>query len=70
MCIRDRYQATKKQCYFELYDALGHQVYTTKLTQGQGTHELFITNIENGIYFYTIVEEGRGMDLGKVVIRK
>ena len=64
------YKNTGKQCYFKMYDALGRMVFSTELAQGQDRHELFLDKIENGIYFYTMVEDGERIDSGKLVIRE
>ncbi|MBT3621909.1 MAG: T9SS type A sorting domain-containing protein, partial [Flavobacteriales bacterium] len=48
-----------------LYNTLGMKVYEQKLTKNQNT--IYRGNLSNGLYFYTLIKEGKRTESGKVI---
>jgi hypothetical protein len=52
---------------FELYDVLGKQQVLTRLNT-TNQHQIKLSNVQPGIYFYRIVSNDVSMEAGKLII--
>ncbi|MEM6769403.1 MAG: T9SS type A sorting domain-containing protein, partial [Bacteroidota bacterium] len=53
---------------WELYDNLGRRVATQQIIAG-GTQEVTLDGLPKGMYFWTLLDQGRLMNQGKIVVR-
>jgi hypothetical protein len=64
------YSLTEKS-YFELFDILGAKRKTVTLDCGSQTKRMDLTDIDNGLYFYSVVDmNGNRIKTGKLIVIK
>jgi hypothetical protein len=51
-----------------VYDVLGGKVFETNLVQKQGAYILNVSDFKQGVYLYSLIENGKSVATKKLVI--
>jgi hypothetical protein len=68
--VKFSYQVnTTKDSWFTIYNLLGNVVKTVRLEKTSGSLDIPVSDLEAGIYFYTVSVNGKSIETSKLVIK-